>query len=302
MTVRVFAPAKINLTLHVTGQRDDGYHLLDSLVMFAGVGDVLTISPGNLNALTVVGPEAKGVPADAGNLVTQVASKLWQGHPLDIHLEKNLPAAAGIGGGSADAAACFRGLSFLLENSDATFDADQFADMAMRELLDVGADIPMCMASKSARIGGIGDQIELLGDAPQLAILLVNPRVSVPTPAVFSALKNRNNPAMTDMPSDMSDTSAFVDWLAKQRNDLEPAAISQVPVITTVLEQIRQTTDCLLARMSGSGATCFGLYPSVTAAQHACQQIVDAHSNWWVKPTTLINDEDATPQLIRATT
>ena len=302
MTVKVFAPAKINLTLHVTGQRDDGYHLLDSLVMFAGVGDVLTIAPASLNALTVSGPEARGVPVDANNLVMQVASKLWQGHPLGIHLEKSLPAEAGIGGGSADAAACFRGLAFLLERIDSAFDLDQFTDMAMRELLDIGADIPMCMASKPARICGIGDQINLLDDAPQLAILLVNPRVSVPTPSVFAALKKRSNPAMTEMPSDMSNTSAFVGWLAEQRNDLEPAAISQAPIIATVLEQVRQTTGCLLARMSGSGATCFGLYPSLTAAKLAAQQVVEAHSDWWVKPTTLLNGEDAAPQLIRATT
>jgi len=270
--------------------------------MFAGVGDVLTVSSSTTDQLTVSGPEAKGVPTGAGNLVMQVVSKLWRGAPLAIHLEKSLPAAAGIGGGSADAAACFRGLSVLLERNDPAFDTDQFADTALRELLDVGADIPMCMASKPARVGGIGGQIEPLAGTLQLAILLVNPRVSVPTPSVFKALECRTNPAMTEMPPDMSDTSAFVDWLTKQRNDLQPAAISQAPIIATALEQIAQTTDCLLARMSGSGATSFGLYSSEVAARLAAQQILDAHPDWWVKPTTLINGEEATPQLIRATT
>lgn len=302
MTVRVFAPAKINLTLHVTGQRKDGYHLLDSLVMFAGVGDVLTLTPAAENELTVSGPESKGVPTDARNLVMQVASTLWQDQPHEIHLEKNLPAAAGIGGGSADAAACFRGLSLLMQHSDPAFDAKQFADRAMRDLLNVGADIPMCMASKPARIGGIGDQIEVLDAAPKLAILLVNPRISVPTPSVFAALKNRTNPAMTDMPSDISNTSAFIDWLSEQRNDLEPAAISQAPAIATTLTQIGQTSGCLLARMSGSGATCFGLYQTTREADEAARQIEEFDADWWVKSTTLIGDDPAMPQLIRATT
>ena len=302
MTVRVFAPAKINLTLHVTGQRVDGYHLLDSLVVFAGVGDVLTLAPAAANDLTVSGPESKGVPVDAGNLVMQVASRLWQDYPLAIHLEKNLPAAAGIGGGSADAAACFRGLSYLLHHNDPAFDTSQFADKAMQTLLDIGADIPMCMTSKPARIGGIGDQIELLDAAPQLAILLVNPGISVPTPAVFSALKNRTNPAMTALPSDLSDTAAFVEWLAQQRNDLEPAAIYQAPAIATVLAQIRQTSGCLLARMSGSGATCFGLYQTPSEAEAAAQQIENLDVDWWVRAAPLIDDALVQPQLIRATT
>ncbi len=270
--------------------------------MFAGVGDVLTITPAALGGLTVTGPEAEGVPTDTSNLVMQVASRLWQGAPLGIHLEKNLPAAAGIGGGSADAAACFRGLSCLMERNDPAFDTDQFADNAMEELLNIGADVPMCMASDFARIGGIGDQIEIIGNAPDLAILLVNPRVSVPTPSVFSALENRSNPRMNAIPPELSDTPAFVTWLAAQRNDLEPAAISQAPVIETVLAQIRQTSGCLLARMSGSGATCFGLYSSEAAAQLASLQITNVHPDWWVKPTVLINGAEAAPQLIRATT
>ncbi len=282
MTVRVFAPAKINLTLHVTGQRADGYHLLDSLVAFADAGDVVTLNTATSTGLTLSGPEAKGVPADDRNLVLQVVSRLWKGRPLQIHLEKHLPAAAGIGGGSADAAACFRGISFLMDKSDSRFDINLFTDTAMRELTKIGADVPMCVLSKPARIRGIGDQIQVLKNIPQLPVLMVNPRVAVSTPTVFAALGNKKNPPMPKTLPQVTDVEDCAKWLAGQRNDLQTPAISQEPVIGKVLAMLEKSENCLLARMSGSGATCFGIFPDSESVTAAGQRIHKDHPEWWV--------------------
>lgn len=285
-TVKVFAPAKINLSLHVTGQREDGYHLLDSLVTFAPCGDQLVFQSGNTLSLTVEGPEAAGVPADMNNLAMKAAALAAQQRGAAITLSKHLPAASGIGGGSADAAAAFRGMLCFDETGHTTADAywampDVIADTHARALLDLGADIPMCLLSKPARVRGIGEQIEFT-DLPDLPAILVNPRVPVATPSVFKALSSRNNAPMPDTIPAFQDAASLIEWLKNQRNDLEAPAIQVAPMIAAVLDTLRATKGCQLARMSGSGATCFALYDDKDTAISAGKTIHQAHPNWWL--------------------
>ncbi|UYV38437.1 4-(cytidine 5'-diphospho)-2-C-methyl-D-erythritol kinase [Rhodobacteraceae bacterium D3-12] len=269
---RGFAPAKVNLSLHVTGQRDDGLHLLDSLVAFADVGDHLTISPATASTLCVDGPMAAGVPQDARNLVLKAAA--WMGETAAFTLEKHLPAAAGIGGGSSDAAAALRLL----------------ADLTGRPIPHgseaLGADVPVCLAPKATRMRGIGEALAPVA-LPPLPAVLVNPGVEVPTGAVFSALPTKENPPMpADLPR-LSNPVQAADWLASQRNDLEAPAIAFAPVIGTLLDVLKAQPKLCLARMSGSGATCFGLFETQSAAENAANKIRAAFPAWWVVATKL---------------
>ncbi|MEW2913039.1 4-(cytidine 5'-diphospho)-2-C-methyl-D-erythritol kinase [Leisingera sp. JC11] len=272
MAAEVFAPAKINLTLHVTGRREDGYHLLDSLVAFADAGDRLALEPGAGLSLEVSGLFAEGVPADARNLVWQAAEGAgWTGR---ISLNKQLPHGAGIGGGSSDAAAVLRAL------------AGQGAVIAEGLPLSLGADVPVCMAARAARMQGIGERVTPV-ELPELHALLVNPGVHVPTGPVFSALASRDNPPM---PQDILSFTSGEDcaaWLAEQRNDLEAPAITVAPGIARVLSDLRNSRQSLLARMSGSGATCYALYPTKKAAHMAAYEIGAEHPEWWCSAVTL---------------
>ena len=281
-TVNVFAPAKINLTLHVTGQRADGYHLLDSLVTFASVGDRLNIVAGNALSLTVEGPEAAGVPADFDNLALRAAS-LIQEDGAALVLEKHLPAASGIGGGSADAAAAWRGMICLNDDAYTAFSAasDHHFKTHVAALTRLGADVPMCIASKPMRARGIGDQLDVV-PLPTLYAVLVNPRLPVSTPSVFKALASKTNPPMPDEIPPFADAAALIDWLGGMRNDLEPPAIAVQPAIADVLEVLAAREGCGLARMSGSGATCFGLFQTEAAAKDAARAVYNAHPDWWV--------------------
>lgn len=282
-TVKVVAPAKVNLTLHITGQREDGYHLLDSLVVFSPVADQLSLTPGHPFSLTVEGPEATGVPADLNNLAIKAArviDKDWEG---SIVLEKQLPAAAGIGGGSADAAAVVRALLCLNENWLDTYlkaPDDALIPYADR-VLALGADVPMCLLSKSCRAEGIGEKVTFTL-LPTLCAVLVNPRVPVSTASVFAGLKTRDNAPMPRIIPEFSEAADLVAWVSEQRNDLETPAIKAVPVIATVLDELCGSEGCQLARMSGSGATCFGIYPNPEAADVALKSIRAAHPEWWV--------------------
>jgi 4-diphosphocytidyl-2-C-methyl-D-erythritol kinase len=266
-STRAFAPAKINLTLHVTGRRADGYHLLDSLVVFADFGDSIALHAGHGLTLTVSGPMAVGVPLGDDNLVLR-AARLAGAADIAIHLEKHLPAAAGIGGGSSDAAAVLRGLG--AHGVDA---------------LALGADLPVCLLARTARMSGIGEIVRPVDGIPPLPAVLVNPGVAVPTPAVFRAMTRHDGAPMPAIPRFKTVTDCTV-WLAAQRNDLEPPAIALAPVIAVTLAKLR-ATGALLARMSGSGATCFGLFPDSAAAQTAAQTLAAAHPDWWVQPTVL---------------
>ena len=264
MTIEAFAPAKVNLTLHVTGQRGDGYHLLDSLVAFVDVGDQLRLTKAGQMSLTVTGPYASGVPTDKRNLVWQAATLC--AITADITLEKNLPNAAGVGGGSADAAAVIRA-------------AKQFGHAPQGDVASLGADVPVCMSSAPQRMQDIGDLLKPVGALPDLWMVLVNPIVAVATPAVFSALKKKSNaPMANDLPS-WKTFDEFCAWLGKQRNDLEEPALIIQPIIADVLGTFY---DAALARMSGSGATCFGLYPSRQASANAAARIKMDNPDWWV--------------------
>lgn len=263
MKTEGFAPAKINLTLHVTGQQADGYHLLDSLVVFADVGDRLWFDPAPQMTITVSGPFSQGVPTDQRNLVWQAAVLAgWCGH---IQLEKNLPHGAGIGGGSADAAAVLRAFG----------GGDQ--------AVVLGADVPVCLTTAPQRMRGIGDVLSHVPDLPDLDILMVNSGGAVPTGPVFNGLASKNNPAMdADLPC-FADAKEMCGWLALQRNDLEAPARVIAPEIGDVLAAL---DDAMLARMSGSGATCFGVYQDARAA---AARIKAAHPTWWVARGKLLN-------------
>lgn len=282
-TIRVFAPAKINLTLHVTGQREDGYHLLDSLVTFAPVGDELLMSPSGVSSLTVEGPEARGVPADLDNLALRAAMIVLREGAAALTLDKRLPAASGIGGGSADAAAAVRGALMLLDQD--TQDLLAYGDLShleiFRPIVELGADVPMCLWPRPLRARGIGEVVRF-AQVPPVAAVLVNPRVSVSTPQVFKGLTRRDNPPMPDALPDFADAASLIAWLAEQRNDMQDSACAIAPAITDVLDALAASPGCALARMSGSGATCFGLFASQDDAMSAAAALGEAHPAWWV--------------------
>ncbi|WP_050604031.1 4-(cytidine 5'-diphospho)-2-C-methyl-D-erythritol kinase [Ruegeria sp. 6PALISEP08] len=272
MEIEAFAPAKINLTLHVTGRRDDGYHLLDSLVVFADMGDQLTFEPGPALSMDVRGEFANGVPTDDRNLVWKAAEGIgWTGH---IELSKSLPHGAGIGGGSSDAATTLRTL------------AEQGFDVPPNLPLSLGADVPVCQAGRAIRMQGIGDRLVDV-NLPHLPALLVNPNIPVPTGAVFNALASRDNPPMPECIPEFESAYDCAQWLREQRNDLEQPAMAVAPEIEQVLDELSTTNRALVARMSGSGSTCFALYPTMKDAHFAAYEIGAAHSGWWCRATQL---------------
>jgi 4-diphosphocytidyl-2-C-methyl-D-erythritol kinase len=264
---RAFAPAKINLTLHVTGQREDGYHLLDSLVVFAEVGDWVSVAPGPLS-LAITGPQAAALPVSGDNLVLRAARAM--GVQACIELEKHLPIASGIGGGSADAAACLRALAALT--------GADLPDAAA--VLALGADVPVCLAGRPVRMQGVGEVLTPVPALPQMFVVLVNPGVGVATPAVFKALPRKDNSPMSAVP-ECEGAAEFATWLAKQRNDLEGPSQVLAPVIGDVKAALAAQPGCLLARMSGSGATCFGLFDTADEAEAARATIATQHPEWW---------------------
>lgn len=289
-TIGEDAPAKVNLALHVTGRRRDGYHLIDTLVAFAETGDRIDVRPAEEDSFAVRGPFAADVPAGPGNLVV-AARDLLRGiagartFPVSIRLEKNLPVASGVGGGSSDAAAALRALARLwgLRLSPAGLAPAALA---------LGADLPMCLAARTLLARGIGEALAPASGLPRLDLVLVNPGVAVATPAVFRALESRSNPPLAALPV-RPDFTAILDWLAAARNDLEAPAVAIAPEIRTAIETLRDS-GAALARMSGSGATCFGLYASPQDATRAAAAIAAGQPSWYVRATrTLEADRDA---------
>lgn len=284
-TVEVFAPAKINLTLHVTARRADGYHEIDSLVAFAPVHDTLTLCSGDRLKLTVEGPEAAGLPSDMDNLVMKAAAAVARDRGASMSLVKNLPQASGIGGGSSDAAAAIRGLASLRDGEDWTGVSGGNASDALADapgtFADLGADVPMCLTPRPLRARGTGTQITYV-DMPPVPALLANPRVAVATADVFEALASRDNPPMPRQLPAFNDADALIDWLSGQRNDLEQPALTIAPVIGDVLDALRGLVGCRLARMSGSGATCFGLFDTLADARSGAAVLQDAQPDWWL--------------------
>ena len=268
MTVQEAAPAKLNLALHVTGQRVDGYHLLDSLVVFAAAGDAVQLDPGPLS-LRIDGQFGAGLSAD-DNLCLDAAR--MAGANAAITLTKNLPVASGIGGGSADAAAVLRGLARM---------GAVLPDRPER----LGADVPVCLASRPLRMRGVGEVLDPVPDMPDLHLVLVNPGVGISTPQIFKALVQKDNPPLPPLP-DRFDLAGLVDYLKTCRNDLQAPAEALCPAVTDVLAALR-AEGALLARMSGSGATCFGIFADAAAAGLAAYRIGTGPGDWWITATGL---------------
>jgi 4-diphosphocytidyl-2-C-methyl-D-erythritol kinase len=279
------APAKVNLTLKVLGRRPDGYHDLVSLVAFAALGDRLTFAgEGNLR-LDVSGPNAQACGAGDDNLVLKAARALADRIGTlglgRFTLVKHLPVAAGIGGGSSDAAAALRLLARA--NGLAADDARVFA--AARA---TGADVPVCLDPRPRIMRGIGEQLSAPLDLPPLPAVLVNPGVAVPTKDVFAALRFTVGPEAEVSEIELPrEREALIAYLVDHGNDLEAAAISLEPIIADVLALLREQHGCSLARMSGSGATCFGLFGSRNTALAAARGIKARHPHWWVRATVL---------------
>ena len=282
MAIEVTAPAKVNLALHVTGRRADGYHLLDSIVAFADVGDRLRFEAAGDLSLSVTGPFAAGVPTDGANLILKAAALMKAGgQGARIALEKHLPHGGGIGGGSSDAAATLRALSRLW----------QVPLPDPSQVLALGADLPVCLAAPGPqRMRGIGEDLAPLPPLPEVFLTLVNPGVAVPTGQVFARLAEgagTDNPCLV-APPPAPDFDAFTGWLAAQRNDLEGPAAIIAPVIAEALAALRAVPDCRLARMSGSGSTVFGLFDSARRAERAAANVAAARPGWWVRATRLL--------------
>ena len=280
------APAKVNLTLRVLGRRDDGYHQIESLVAFADCGDRLTLAPGGELALAVSGPRAGQAGADADNLVLKAARALAARIPgIELgafSLEKNLPVAAGLGGGSADAAAALR----LIAQANGLPPGDPRIFEAARA---TGADVPVCLDPRPRLMRGIGEILSEPLVVPPLPAVLVNPGVAVATKPVFAAWTPAAEPST---PFDLAAAKGggierLLYLLAAQANDLETAAIQLAPVIAGVLAGLRALPGCRLARMSGSGATCFGLFSSTAEAAAAAKIAQRRNPDWWVRACAL---------------
>lgn len=279
------APAKINLFLHIVARREDGYHDLSSLAVFTEFGDQLKISRARDREfeLNISGPFADQISTGDDNLVLQAARKFFienqpPGSGVRIALEKNIPVAAGLGGGSADAAATLHGLNRFQQ-----FDLDTHS---LQELSrGLGADVSMCVAGAPSWVGGIGDQLSPVPAIPDLPMLLVNPGIQLSTRQVFGALKTIPDIPDPVAPGNFSDIHALVEFLNGCRNDLEVPAIEIVPEIADALALLDRQPTCLLARMSGSGATLFGLFPDRVAVAHAAANIRVTNPNWWVMET-----------------
>jgi 4-diphosphocytidyl-2-C-methyl-D-erythritol kinase len=262
----------------VTGRRDDGYHLLDSLVAFADIGDRLTAETAASLSLVVDGPEAADLKPIGNNNLVLRAARLLADHAgivpgAALHLEKHLPVAGGIGGGSSDAAAALRALRRLWRLS--------LDDRALCELgARLGADVPACLYGRTVWVGGIGERLEPAGAMPQVGILLANPRRALPTAAVFARRRDGFGEIARFAPIPHH-AEGLAEALASRRNELTDAAIGLRPEIGAALARLGRLPGCLLARMSGSGATCFAMFPDRAAAAEGCAMLASAEPGWW---------------------
>lgn len=281
------APAKINLALHVTGRLPNGYHTIDGITVFTELADELIAREAPADRLRLTGPFAAALKGERANLVERAVSAFrtrWPDHVetgLEITLNKMLPVAAGIGGGSADAAAALR----LMRRASSK-------PVAEAELMtlgaELGADIPMCLLSETCRVGGVGEQLERLPDTPACHLVLINPLVPVPTAEVFRHLEKRDNPPLAPFPDGFERLPVFAMYLSDARNDLEPAARQVAPVVSDLLKAMAPLPGCMLSRMSGSGATVFGLFGSSAQAMQAARDLRTRFPDYWVASTPVL--------------
>jgi 4-diphosphocytidyl-2-C-methyl-D-erythritol kinase len=267
------ARAKLNLCLHVTGRRADGYHLLDSLVAFADLGDLVSLAPAG--PLVIEGPQAAHLTPAPDNLCLRAARVMgWTG---GVRLWKRLPVASGIGGGSADAAATLRAVA---RATGAALPADRG--------LSLGADVPVCLEGRAVRMEGVGERLSPLPPLPAAWVVLANPGQPCPTPAVFAALAQRDNPPLPSTLPPWPDAAALAAFLRAQRNDLQAPAVALVPQIAAVLAALAAQQGALVARMSGSGATCLALFATAAQAEGAAAAVSRAEPGWWVAQAPLV--------------
>lgn len=274
------ARAKINLFLHAGTRRADGYHGLASWAAFTELGDDLTAAPADSLTLAVEGPFGGQLPPSADNLVLRAAAALGSGQGAALRLAKHLPVASGIGGGSSDAAAALHLLNELWR-----------LETPFETLFDIaaalGSDVPVCVYNRSALMSGRGEQLQPGPDLPPLPVVLVNPGVPVSTAAVFAGLTQRTGAVLPRLPDSISDAAHLASVLAPTKNDLEAPALALAPEIATALEALRSQTGILMARMSGSGATCFALAADDAAASAAALTLKRARPDWWIAATRL---------------
>lgn len=295
MLLRCPAPAKLNLMLHVTGKRTDGYHTLQSLAVHLEVADTLTLTPADALSLTISGPEAVGIPTDEKNLVLRAANALKQAvtehsphHAMRgaaIHLNKILPHGAGIGGGSADAAAALR----LLH----AWWGRPVPESALYSIgAALGADIPLCLSGTAQWVEGAGELLTPVPHMPPGEVVLVNPRLPIATAKIFAGFGARYSTAINSTeiaaitaPAAHRDFDTLCRWLRAQRNDLTDAAVQQCPEIAAILTLLAAQPGCALARMSGSGSTCFALFAHADMAARAAASIRHLHPEYWITHT-----------------
>jgi len=288
-TVHQFAPAKINLTLHIKGRREDGFHLIESFVVFCDVGDEITVSSYDGFALNLTGPFAGLLQNEESNIALEAAKSFVNGFRdclpgVQVELVKNLPIAAGMGGGSSDAAAVIRALAYLVDVNVSRTAAGQIA-------IGLGADVTVCLDPQASFMSGVGNIITSLPALPEIHAILVNPNIKMLTGAVFAALAvpgaiRRDEEGL--MPEHaFSDAADLVAFVGSCRNDLEAPALRMCPEISDVREALLVQDGCLLARMTGSGATCFGLFDTREQARRGAENIREKTPSWWVKPCRL---------------
>jgi 4-diphosphocytidyl-2-C-methyl-D-erythritol kinase len=285
MSVEILAPAKVNLSLHVTGKRADGYHLLDSLVMFAHLGDVIEILPSSECTLEITGEFAQALHNEplSDNLIMRAARLLQKEAGITqgahIRLNKKIPVGAGLGGGSADAAATIIGLKQF-------WNIDCNADFMQHVALKLGSDVPACLASSTLWMRGVGERLSKCDGNAQLWAVLVNPRLPLLTKEVFGQFKD-NYKAAAQGDAGFTSFEELLELLTGLENSLEEPAIELMPVIGEILSGLLKTKGCALARMSGSGASCFGLYASQHEATAAAADIQASTPSWWVAATEM---------------
>jgi len=280
------APAKINLSLHVTGRRPGGFHDLESLVVFAAIADRLVAVPAQNDSLLVDGPFASLIKPDKTNLVMLALAAFRSAWPraiatgIEIRLSKNLPVAAGIGGGSADAAAMLR---MLAQMAAIPIDPAGLKKIA----LELGADVPVCLQMQPALIGGVGEKLAPVAKLPALHMVLVNPGVAIGTREIFANLTRRNNPPMPALPPRFESARSLAGWLETTRNDLVDPAAEIEPKIKEITRFFNDDEHCLFARMSGSGATVFALYQTDRDALAAAAALQKCWPQYWVRATSV---------------